>query len=279
MNQKHGGAPSKVTDFLVSKESFELRYDPERDILATHPVPDDLGAYYESDAYISHTDSKKGFIPFLYQMVKSYSLHKKEWLIRSELKKAGSILDVGAGTADFLSLCKKRGWSIEGVEVNESARNLAAGKDIKLLTDIDEVNGTFDVITLWHVLEHIPDLTEITKKLEALLKPNGVLVVAVPNYRSFDAIYYKEFWAAYDVPRHIWHFSRASMKKLFSSSLNLIETKPMIFDAFYVSLLSEKYKNGSSFSLRAFWVGLRSNIAAWKSKEYSSLIYVYKNTK
>jgi len=268
-----------IQDFLVSKESFELVYDPEMEMLVTTPAPTDLARYYESDAYISHTDSKKGLIPFLYQTVKSYSLHRKEYLIRSENRSAGSILDIGAGTADFLSMCKKRGWDTTGVEINEGARKLANEKGVVLFEELSELKGTYDVVTLWHVLEHLPDLPAVTKSLEMLLRPGGTLIIAVPNYKSFDAAYYKEYWAAYDVPRHLWHFSRSSMKKLFSSAFKLTSTKPMIFDAFYVSLLSEKYKNGTDFSLKAFWVGLRSNIAALSSREYSSVIYIYKKTK
>ena len=278
MNESSAKVHATIQDHLVSKESFQLLYDPEMEMLVTDPVPQDLAKYYESEAYISHTDSKKGLIPFLYQSVKSYSLHRKERLIRTENNKAGSLLDIGAGTADFLSLCKIRGWEISGVEINSGARELAAEKGVNLLQDLSEVEGTYDVITLWHVLEHLPNLKEITKRLEELLKPGGTLLIAVPNFNSFDATYYKEYWAAYDVPRHIWHFSRGSMKKLFSSSMKLKSMKPMIFDAFYVSLLSEKYKSGSSFSLKAFWIGLRSNYAAVLTKEYSSIIYVYKNT-
>ena len=131
----------------------------------------------------------------------------------------------------------------------------------------------FDVITLWHVIEHLPNLEESVSEINDLLKPGGILVVAVPNYRSYDARYYKSYWAAYDLPRHLWHFSRSSLPKLFSGKFNLVETHPMIYDSFYVSLLSEKYINGRSGFFRAFCVGLWSNIRAWRTREYSSLIY------
>lgn len=263
----------------MSNESFRLTYNAEFDMYETQPIPQDLSAYYQSDAYISHTDSKKGMVSFLYQTVKSYALHRKEKLIRNRNGKAGSILDIGAGTGDFLSLCKKRGWNISGVEVDAGARTLASQKGIDLIHNLSEVKDTYDVITLWHVLEHLPDLPRVIRKLNALLRPGGTLVIAVPNYKSFDATYYKEYWAAYDVPRHLWHFSRNSMRKLFQPNLKLIDMRPMHFDAFYVSLLSEQYQSGKKFSLHAFWVGLRSNMLALSSKEYSSLIYVFKKPK
>ncbi|WP_203295101.1 class I SAM-dependent methyltransferase [Luteirhabdus pelagi] len=272
----------KTKDFLVSGESFELLYDPEYEMLITFPQPEEkrLGDYYKSDEYISHTDSKKGINSFLYNLVKKYSLKSKCKLIDSYNKSSSkNILDIGAGTGDFLVEARNRGWNVSGVEPNINARQLAEKKSLRLIDDVENIeNQKFDVITLWHVLEHLPNLESQIEKLYALLKPDGILIVAVPNFRSYDAKYYKEFWAAYDVPRHLHHFSRKSLKKLFAKKFQLIKTKPMIFDSFYVSLLSEKYKTGNWFSLKAFWIGLRSNVAAWQSKEYSSLIYVFKKS-
>ncbi|MEZ4778097.1 MAG: class I SAM-dependent methyltransferase [Flavobacteriaceae bacterium] len=266
-------------DFLITGESFSLVWDDKKQLLKTTPQPldKDLSKYYESSEYISHTDSKKGLLNFCYQFIKSYSLNKKVKLILKENNQKGSILDIGAGTGDFLFLAQKKGWKIEGIEVNEKAQKLAFNKGVVLKKGLDEfTDELFDVVTLWHVLEHLPNLPEIVSQIEKTIKPGGTLIIAVPNFNSFDALYYKQFWAAYDVPRHLWHFSKESMKQLFSSNLKLIKIKPMIFDAFYVSLLSEKYKTGKSFSLKSFWIGLRSNLSAWKTKEYSSLIYIFK---
>ena len=131
---------------------------------------------------------------------------------------------------------------------------------------------------MWHVLEHVPNLEEYLVALKRLLKPTGTILIAVPNFKSFDANYYGRFWAAYDVPRHIWHFSKVTIKKLFSEKeMNLVKVLPMKFDSFYVSLLSEKYKTGKMNFIKAFFVGLKSNLCAKKSKEYSSHIYVIKN--
>ncbi|MBZ0327491.1 MAG: class I SAM-dependent methyltransferase [Altibacter sp.] len=269
-------------DFLVTGESFALLYDEEKEMLLTSPQPNeaDLPIYYKSEAYISHTDANKGIVATLYQWVKKYSLSKKLRLITGLNKGAGTLLDIGAGTGDFLKLAQDYSWMVSGVEVNKSARSLSEKKGIVLAETLKSVSGQqFDVVTLWHVLEHLPNLERTLTELEALVKPGGVLIIAVPNFKSFDASYYKEYWAAYDTPRHLWHFSRKAMRGLFSDSMKLIKSKPMIFDSFYVSLLSEKYKTGNAFSLRALLVGLWSNLSALGTKENSSLIYCFKKAK
>lgn len=268
-------------DHLVSGEEFDLLYNAESEMLVTNPRPadEDLGKYYESENYISHTDEKKGVVSFLYQTVKNYSLKKKVKLIKKLNNGSGKLLDVGAGTGDFLVAAKNGGWQISGVEVNENARILAEEKAILLKSTIESFSTEkFDVISMWHVLEHISNYKEVLETCHSLLNENGILVIAVPNYKSYDAQYYKNFWAAYDVPRHLWHFSRKSLSQLLKDTFNLITIKPMLFDSFYVSLLSEKYKTGNNFSLKAFWVGLKSNIKAKKTKEYSSLIYCFKKS-
>ncbi len=268
-----------IKDFLVSGESFDLLYDSKREMLLTSPQPavQELAKYYKSENYISHTDEHKGLMASLYQMVKKYSLSKKLRLITSLNKGTGSLLDIGAGTGEFLKLAKEYDWKVQGIEPNERARSFAVEKDVRLKESIDELSGnSFDVVTLWHVLEHLPDLENTISKIEAFVKPGGVLIIAVPNFRSYDAGHYKNYWAAYDVPRHLWHFSRESMKVLFSSEMELIKTIPMIFDSFYVSLLSEKYKRGKNFSIKGIFVGLWSNIAALRSGESSSHIYCFK---
>ncbi len=269
-------------DFLVSGEEFSLVQNKEYGFLETVPQPEevDLSKYYESEEYISHTDSKKGLLPFLYQSVKKYSLAKKVSLISKLNEGKGSLLDIGAGTGEFLKIAKDKGWSVQGVEVNKKAREFASKKEVVLYENLDTVLGSqFDVVSLWHVLEHLPNLKDTVTKIESLVKPGGTLLIAVPNFNSLDAKHYKEFWAAYDVPRHLWHFSMESMRKIISDEFNLIHVRAMPFDAFYVSLLSEKYKTGNKFSLRAFWIGLRSNMSANRSKEYSSLLYCFKKRK
>lgn len=279
--QNHEKKYLSVKDYLVSGESFDLVHDTDLDFLKTFPQPqvEELPKYYESQEYISHTDEKRGLISSLYQLVKKWSLQKKAKLILQQLGDVGSLLDVGAGTGDFLKVAKEKGWQVHGMEPNKNAAKLALEKGIDLKASLNDFEGKqFDVVTLWHVLEHIPDLEETILKLAALVKPQGALIIAVPNFKSFDARYYGKFWAAYDVPRHLWHFSKKSMKNLFAENFHLKKIEPMIFDSFYVSLLSEKYKTGRKFSLKAFWIGLLSNIKAKRSKEYSSHIYCFKKS-
>ncbi len=265
-------------DYTVSKESYEVMINEDYNMLVTSPVPNNLEKYYASEDYISHTDSKTSLFEKTYQFVKNYTLKKKLKLINSFNTEDKLILDVGAGTGDFLKVCQNGGWKITGVEPSEKARVFAKDKNIHLLENLSKIeNKQFDVITLWHVLEHIPNLTEYIKQLKLLLKPNGVLIIAVPNYKSFDAEHYKEFWAAYDVPRHLWHFSKTSISKIFSLfGMKVEKTLPMKFDSFYVSLLSEKYKTKKSRPIQAFLTGLKSNVKANRSGEYSSLIYIIK---
>ncbi|NOQ91313.1 MAG: methyltransferase domain-containing protein [Flavobacteriaceae bacterium] len=273
-------------DYTVSNENFDLILDEKLDMLITSPQPkeDELSKYYESEAYISHTDASKSLFDKVYQTVKNYTIKQKIKLINSLNSENKTILDIGCGTGDFLEACKNNDWKITGVEPNEGARNLTIKKtEISIHTNIEEIlendSNKFDVITMWHVLEHVPNLQEYITSLKNLLRPNGVLIIAVPNYKSYDAVYYGKFWAAYDVPRHLWHFSQKSINLLFKDfGLELVKTLPMKFDAYYVSLLSEKYKSGQSNPFKAFYRGFLSNLKAKHNMEYSSLIYFLKNT-
>jgi len=271
----------KCKDHTVSGESFELHTDITYDMLVTFPKPNknELVKYYNSDDYISHTDSKRTLFEKTYHLVKSYSLNKKVRLISKLNKGEGTLLDIGAGTGDFLAVAQKKGWNITGVEPNEDAKRLAKGKGIFLKLETKELEPkTFDVITMWHVLEHVPNLQEQIKEIKRLLKPGGYIIIAVPNFKSYDANYYKSFWAAYDVPRHLWHFSRTAIQKLFSKQeIKLEKTLPMKFDSFYVSLLSEKYKSGKMNFFRAFWIACYSNLKGSVTNEFSSHIYILKN--
>ncbi|WP_293875416.1 class I SAM-dependent methyltransferase [Flavobacterium sp.] len=270
----------KVKDYSVSKEIFELHHNPEYDLLITFPKPDldKLSRYYESDDYISHTDGKRSLFEKIYHLIKSSALKSKVKLINAQAS-VGSLLDIGAGTGDFLVVAKKDGWQTTGIEPSEKARATAIRKGVYFAENLSDLeNHSFDIITMWHVLEHVPNLNDYLLELKRLLKPNGVIFIAVPNFKSFDATYYGKFWAAYDVPRHIWHFSKTAIQKLFTEKeMKLAEVLPMKFDSFYVSLLSEKYKTGNMNYLKAFFVGWKSNLSAKRSKEFSSHIYIIKN--
>ena len=268
----------KTKDFSISGEDFELLLDEELEMLVTKPQPKDLQKYYESDAYISHTDSSKSAIDKMYQLVKRFSLVQKVLLINRYAKGKKTLLDFGAGTGDFLLEAEKWKWSVKGVEPNHDARMRSREKKMELHSNIEALpQKKFQVITLWHVLEHLPNLDEQIKIILDHLEGEGTLIVAVPNYKSYDAEHYKEFWAAYDVPRHLWHFSKGAIEKVFSKhGMKLVKTKPMWFDAFYVSMLSEKYKTGKQNFIKAFCVGLWSNFRAVFNGRPSSVIYILK---
>ena len=271
----------KVTDHSVSKESFDLLLDEELQLLKTFPQPslDKLPSYYESEDYISHTDSKRTLFEKLYHLVKSNALKNKVALITKENTAHGNLLDIGAGTGDFLIQANQSGWNCVGIEPNENAKNIAVLKGVNFIDSLEELESySFDVITMWHVLEHVPELENQIKILKRLLKPKGTIIIAVPNFKSFDAKHYKSFWAAYDVPRHLWHFSKVSIQKLFNKEgLQLKKVKPMWFDSFYVCLLSEKYKTGKMNYIKGFFNGFVSNCFGIFKNEYSSHIYIIKN--
>ncbi|WP_291091773.1 class I SAM-dependent methyltransferase [Empedobacter sp. UBA7494] len=269
-----------LKDYFLTGEKFEIYEDSETEVLYTLPQPiENLGKYYESKNYISHTDGKKSIFERFYQMAKSINLNNKLELI-NKVSNGKNILDYGCGVGDFLEHLQKNGYDVLGMEPNDSARKIAQskiGNEKVTSTELEHNDQKFDIITLWHVLEHIPNLNEIIQQLKNHLSENGRLIIAVPNHKSYDAEYYGKYWAAYDVPRHLWHFSASSMNKLFNNFGMKIESiHPMKLDSFYVSLLSEKYKGNKLGFINALRIGLKSNAQAKKTGQYSSLIYIIK---
>ena len=273
----------QVKDYSVSQENFEVWECADCQLRFTQQVPGPaaIAPYYKSENYISHTNTNKGLVNRLYHLVRNYTLQEKCRLVKATTGLAtGEILDVGAGTGYFLAAMKKAGWKITGIEPDALARQQAAqSQGIQLLTaeslfQLPEAH--FDVITLWHVLEHVHDLHAYLDQLMRLLKPGGHLMIAVPNYTSADATYYAENWAAYDVPRHLYHFAPGSMIRLLQQhGFRFLSTRPMRFDSYYVSLLSERYKHSSAALLRGFLRGWKSNRrAAGGTNQFSSLIYL-----
>jgi len=269
-------------DFSVSGEMFDICGCPQCLFATTipQPQPSEIGKYYATEEYVSHSDTKKGIVNKLYHQIRKRNTQRKLAHVNNCAKQAGNLLDMGCGTGYFLSVCKQSGWNVEGVEVSDIARSKAEERiGQKLHTSLDALlteEKRFDVITLWHVFEHLYDINASFLQLKKLLKPQGVLVLALPNPASFDAQHYQQFWAAYDAPRHLSHFQPETIKMLAQKhGMNVSSVRPMRFDAFYISILSEKLKGSGKFTalLKGFWNGLRSNCKARKIGNYSSVIY------
>jgi len=283
MNKKNKTISTK--DHMLTKHQFEIVPDNTTGVLKTKPTPGktEIQKYYNFPTYDSYTDSPKTLIAVLYTLVRRITTKSKLKQIFSRHKSKGALLDVGCGTGVFLSKIKNEGWSATGIEPNHAARNFARKTNAQEVysskEDLKKTKKKFDVITLWHSLEHVHDLEETIRFLFNTLKAKGSVLVAVPNHRSFDAGHYKEFWAAYDVPRHIWHFSQDSIVNIFKKHGFEIKTKtPMFWDSFYVSILSEKYKEGSFPFLKGVFVGMFSNFLSFFTGESSSITYVFSKT-
>ncbi|HEY8657411.1 MAG TPA: class I SAM-dependent methyltransferase [Hanamia sp.] len=270
-------------DYTVSGERFEIWECKNCTQRFTQNIPgkEEIGKYYQSENYISHSDTSKGLINYIYHKVRKRTLAQKRKLIENATgKKTGKILDVGCGTGAFLHAMANAKWNITGLEPDSKAREKALELYGLQLEQIEKFYSlpvqTFDAITMWHVLEHVHDLHDYINQLKKLLKPGGKLFIAVPNYTSYDAAIYKEFWAAYDVPRHLYHFSPESMKKLLNThGLKIEMEKPMWYDSVYVSMLSEQYKTGRPHPVKALISGLISNFKTLaKKRKCSSVIYV-----
>lgn len=276
-----------VIDYSVSGETFVIAECGSCTLRFTQDVPDavSIGPYYQSENYISHTNTSRGLINRLYQYVRGRTMKKKRKLLEKGTgMKKGNLLDLGCGIGTFVHEMKEQGWQATGIEPDAGARKIAKKLyDIDLSDSIDfyKLNpGSFDAITLWHVLEHVHDLIAYVRQLKTLLKEQGRIFIAVPNYTSKDASVYKNFWAAYDVPRHLYHFSPRSLEVLLErNGLKLLDCRPMWYDSYYISLLSSKYKNkGKANFPAACWNGFRSNLAAMGNvRKCSSIVYVISN--
>lgn len=276
-------AARQVKDHSVSGEVFTLFSCKHCTFLFTQncPSPESMGKYYRSDEYISHTETKSGFINKLYHRVRKFTLRNKASLVQKYTgKMVGHHLDLGAGTGAFVHAMEKSGWNSIGVEPDAAARKKANELYLASIYPMEELENfseaSYTAVTLWHVLEHVHSLHPLLTKIHHILDEDARLFIAVPNRLSFDARFYGNDWAAYDVPRHLYHFTPITMKKILEQhGFEVVATKPMWFDSFYVSMLSEKYRKGNN--LRAFGVALLSNIMAiFNPKACSSIIYIAK---
>ena len=269
----------ELKDYFLSKEDFKIMDCPNCGLLFTspRPAPDIIGKYYQSEEYYSHQQNNKGFIAKIYEFVKTFNVKNKASMAIGGLPK-GKLLDIGCGVGDFLVQVKKQGWEVQGIEPSADAKAIAQKRLGFLPKDPSEYttleSQSFDVISLWHVLEHIDDLHFQTSELVRLLKPGGRLVIALPNFQSFDCQNYKDKWAAWDVPRHLNHFSSDTLRAIITSiGFQYIDTQRLKWDAHYISFMSERFLGHSLPLLRGVWVGMKSNKKARHNGMYSSLVY------
>ena len=269
-------------DFSVTKEKFTVVTCDNCGLTFTSPRPkgSELGKYYLSEHYISHTNASKTLFEKTYQLIRKISMKRKYKLI-SSYASSGKILDIGCGTGDFLNMCKAKQWKTKGVEPNERARKQCIDRyklDVSASVNLEEVEGRFDIITMWHVLEHVDKINETIINLQRLISENGRIIIAVPNINSYDCSFYNKYWAGYDLPIHLYHFTKESIVNIFKKhNLKLDSVKEMPFDSYYVSLLSEEHKTGKKNPIRALFIGAMSNIVGrFTQKGYSSRIYIFK---
>lgn len=272
-----------LKDYSHTQKKFSVAVCEDCGFHFTQDAPDadSIGPYYKSENYVSHSDTQKGLFFKVYHSVRDYMLKKKKNIVKSATGlKSGKLLDIGTGTGYFPNVMKKSGWEVEGVEQDEATRKYAASKfnfkvfDVSAFYNLQEEN--FDAISMWHVLEHVHDLDGYLKKIKTILKPSGALIVAVPNHTSFDQEYYKEFWAAWDIPIHLWHFNPSTMGNLMSRyGFKIEKIVPMPFDAAYVSMLSQQYKTGRKFP--GLLKGIKFALQGKSNPERcSSVIYIIK---
>ena len=275
-------------DYSFSQLCFNIQTCVHCNFHLTNPRPDSesIQEFYDSPDYISHTGKPNSLLNSIFLGARRFTLRWKQSLISSRMKK-GLLLDFGCGSGEFLNYMTRNGWKARGVEPAKSARDSAnrlTGMEKPLVSERledlqDPQCGKYDLITLWHVLEHVPELNNLLSQLKLFLKRDGLIFIAVPNYQSFDSKYYREYWAGYDLPRHLWHFSHSTLQRLlFNHGLLIRDKIPMKLDSFYLSLLSEKYKSKKKFHLiapfRALAIGVISNYMARQRANYSSCVYI-----
>jgi len=274
----------KLKDYFLTQEEFEIYECTNCHLLFTapHPTPSEIGKYYKSENYLSHNEHKKGLVPWIYNKVKKINIRRKfqiafenNFIVNNKVR----LLDYGCGVGDFLFYAKQHECQIFGCDLSEDARKFASKKLSTEINDPEKLSALpdhrFDIITLWHVFEHVYDLEYLVNEFHRLLADNGRLVIAVPNYKSLDAEIYKDKWAAYDVPRHLNHFHKESLEIVMKDKFKLKKIEPLKWDAFYISMMSENYVGKGNAFIKGVISGLKSNLKAKKTGEYSSLVYIF----
>lgn len=267
----------KIKDHFLSGDFFELQETEFPGVLKTSPIPENLSSYYESKNYISHHQDSGSIKEKLYKFLQKINLNYKRNVVVKEVGVEKKILDFGCGVGDFVKFMEKEN-EMFGYEPNKEAISFSQKKSSKAIffSNLEDIKKEkYDGICLWHVLEHLEDQEKILDIFYQQLNPSGKLILALPNHDSYDAKKYKEFWAAYDVPRHLWHYSKTGMLNYMkNSSWKIVDIKPLLLDSYYISLLSEKYKKNPLFFIKGLFFGAISNFKASKSGEFSSLIYI-----
>ena len=268
----------EVKDYLVSGETFVLQFDTHKTLARTQLKEGlHLADYYPAEDYTSHQEKRLGIRGMLYGLVQRFMLHYKLSILKKHQAEK-DLLDIGGGIGVFAQFLAKHGYDVALTEPNHNARKLAQKRGLSCFSSVDEIpiNTSYSCLSLWHVLEHVNALDTSLQKYHNALKTNGLMLVAVPNLASFDAAYYGPYWAAYDVPRHLWHFTPQGLQeRVETQGFRLLKTYPLWFDSFYISILSETYAKNKFAFLRGLFVGLYSNIRALFSQEYSSKIFVF----
>jgi len=274
----------EAKDYTVSQNSFGICACADCGLHVTNPRPkaDEAGYFYKSDTYISHSDTQVGLVNKLYHAVRNITLKQKVGWIQSDQKGNKQLLDIGCGNGHFLHACQQAGWNITGMELDpETAARAAALVAEPIYPNLDAIpaDKQFELITLWHVLEHVYELDAYFAFFKKRIQPAGKLLLALPNSKSYDATYFKEYWAAYDVPRHIYHFNPETIQFVAKKhGFTLAQQRGQIFDSFYIALLSNQYRSGSKRLIHSFFIGLWANILAWaKTGNYSSNVYIFKH--
>ena len=275
----------QLKDEFLTKEEFHICECKNCGLLFTTPRPpkDQIDRYYKSEEYYSHQENKQGFIPWIYESVKKINLKHKYNLATSGLN-VGKMLDIGCGVGDFMHTMEAHGWQCMGVEPSDDAKAIARKRTKAKIINSEELekitNETFDIITMWHVLEHVDNLKWQMEQLRRLVKLNGRIVIAVPNYKSYDGQFYKAHWAAYDVPRHLNHFNRTTLTEIFKTKgLTLIKEEKLVWDAFYISFMSEQYKHHKLPLVKGAIRGWISNCKARSTGDWSSVVYIFEKKK
>ncbi len=262
-------------DHFLTQEQFEIFQTDIPGLLITHPQPEHLDKYYDTKDYLSHDDSDRSLFAFLYRFSRKRNIHSKYKLI-SKYCSDEPILDVGAGNGELVKYLRENHLDAEGYEPSETARKVAYRKGVRLRDHLpSNKKEHYKVIQMFHVLEHIPDPLELLTKLYSMLQNDGTLIIALPNYKSWDAYFFGSYWAGYDVPRHLYHFDQQGLINLAKEKFTLIHTRPMWLDSFYVSILSARYRKIKLSLVFGIFIGMISNIKALFSKEPSSRIYIF----